>query len=1002
MRMVIRHTARHLVLTFLLSLIVFGQSQRGKISGLVLDEKTREPLIGANVVLVGTTLGAAADLEGRFTILNIQPGKYSVSTSMLGYAKHTLTDVEVFIDRTTDLTIRMNEENVQMKEIVIVAERPKVIKDQTSTATTLDDAQIKAAPAEGLRGLLDLASSFQKNAQGNYSVRGSGSYELNFQINGVEQMNASTSAPGSFASDKANNSWKFDVNPLGVQQIQLISGGFSAEYGNAQAGVVKVVTKEGAPAIKGEVRVEYRPPGQYHFGEYLYDPASYEWHKWGSLDQWMAQRDIILKELKIDLRYKELLERVATDPEARRQYDEIVNREIAWAHNVWVNNHTPSDDNPLGVYDYRKESYTRMLVGFGGPLGRNPDLLRFYFSGEYRKSPTRLPTPERNLVYQNYLLNILYYPIPNHKIKLMAMYQKYRGGLWSGSEDIRWSGLAFTPPGVSTKYYVLVDPVRTEQTITQSINWVYSISSSSFLEVTLAHQNEKYELPYEYVPGYLMEIDRLDSLRDVAGTVLKDGLWWDNAYFRPPFNVSTNYYQDNRTDHVSLSFDYTNQINQTNLLKMGGRFYYWDMVNNGVNSSYQANTYITRSGFAEYYHAYPISGSLYLQDKMEYAGMVANLGLRAEAYNFNVGVPVDRFDPFYQGTSGPGLVGDPSTEPAKTKLILLPRLGISFPIGENTAFRVQYGHFASMPIFSQGLSQRTESGWIGRGNPNLEPKRTINYEFGLQQVIKESHRLDVALYYNDRVSQIGTLRIAALTGSRNRPAGFTSENVPLYSYTTFENNAFGSTTGLELTFERLNPANWSYRLSYSLSQTTDGNYGPQLIYPDNTRNYELRNFTGEFISGSDRTHNFRALLQYAVKPGEGWVLFGMKPFENSVVSITYTAQSGTPFTYRTTFDLKDIINNRKYPLESSMDMNATKTMKVGGYQIILGVRVMNVLNNKWLTPMDTDDDRRNWVEYGITLEDPGNDPLRLSHVVAPYRAYRNLPRQIFFTLGVGF
>jgi hypothetical protein len=272
----------------------------------------------------------------------------------------------------------------------------------------------------------------------------------------------------------------------------------------------------------------------------------------------------------------------------------------------------------------------------------------------------------------------------------------------------------------------------------------------------------------------------------------------------------------------------------------------------------------------------------------------------------------------------------------------------------------------------------------------------------LQQVINESHRLDVALYYNDRVSQIGTLRIAALTGSRNRPAGFTSENVPLYSYTTFENNAFGSTAGLEITFERLNPANWSYRLSYSLSQTTDGNYGPQLIYPDNTRNYELRNFTGEFISGSDRTHNFRALVQYTVKPGEGLSLFGVKPFENSVVGFTYTAQSGIPFTYRTTFDLKDIINNRRYPLESNVDLNATKTMKIGGYQIILGVRAMNILSNKWLTPMDTDDDRRNWVEQGITLEDPGNDPLRLSHVVAPYRTYRNIPRQVFFTIGVGF
>lgn len=573
----------------------FSQAQRGKITGVVIDEQTKEPLISTNVFIEGTTLGAATDLEGRYVILNVPPGTYSVTASMIGYAKVTQTGVGVYIDRTTEVNFRLRDATIQVQEVVVVAERPKIIKDQTSTAQTLDDAQIRSAPIEGLRGALDLAASFQKNAQGNYSIRGSGSYELNFQINGVEQINSSTSAPGAFATDKANNSWKYDVNPLGVQQVQLISGGFSAEYGNAQAGVVKVVTKEGTPQFKGEVRVEYRPPGQYHFGNFIYDHSNYEWQRWGTLDKWMAQRDIILKELKLDIRYKDLMDRSATDPEAKRQFDEIVNREIAWAHDLWVKNHTPSENNPLGVYDYRDYAYTRYLVGVGGPLGKNPEMLKFYFSGEYRKNPTRLPTPERNQIYQNYLLNILYHPTKMQKIKLMGMFQKYRGGIWSGSEDIRWSGLAFTPPGVSTKYYVLVDPVRTEQTITQSLNWVYTINSNSFVEATLSHQNEKYELPYEYLAGWATERDRLDSLGDTRGTILKDGIWWDNQYFRPLFNFSTNYYQDNRTEHWSLSVDYTNQLDPTNLFKAGGRVYYWDMVNNGVNSSFQANTYVARS-----------------------------------------------------------------------------------------------------------------------------------------------------------------------------------------------------------------------------------------------------------------------------------------------------------------------------------------------------------------------------------------------------------------------
>lgn len=983
--------------------ILIAQGGKGKITGRVVDDKTNEPLIGVNVYIEGAFIGATTDVNGRYVILNVQPGKYSLTASMIGYAKVTKKDVEVFIDRTTEVNFRLKDVSIQIQDIVVVAEKPKIIKDQTSTASTIDDEQIRVAAIEGIRGIIDLTSSFMKNAQGDYQVRGSGAYEINFQINGVEQINATTSAPGAFATNKANNSWKYDVNPLGVQQLQMISGGFSAEYGNAQAGVVKVVLKEGTPRFSGDIRMEVRPPGQYHWGPYIYDKNNYEWKKWGSLDNWFKMKDVIISELKLDIRYKELLNQAKNgDPIAQAMWDSIVTKEITWAHNVWVKNHTPSEDNPLGVYDYRNRWYSRILFGFGGPLGRDPNLLKFFISGEYRKSPTRLPTPERDQIYQNYILNITYRPFESHKIKFMGSFQKYRGGIWSGSEDIRWSGLAFTPPGVSTKYYVTVDPVRTEQTVSQSLNWVYTINPKSFIEATISHQQETYILPYEYLAGYGVEVDRLDSLNDPRGVILKDGVWWENNYFRQPFNFSTNYYQDNRTDHWSFSLDYTNQIIPTNLLKAGLRFYYWDMINNGVNSSFQANTYIVRSGFAEYYRAYPIGLAFYIQDKMEYEGMIANIGVRAEAYNFQARVPVDRFNVFYQGAGGPGVRGNPQTEDSKTKFIVLPRLGISFPIGENTAFRIQYGHFASMPIFSQALSQRTESGWIGLGNPNLEPKKTISYEFGLQQVIEETHRLDVALFYNDRVRQIGLLRVASFTGSRNRPAGFTDDNIPLYSYTTFDNNAFGSSIGLEVIFEKAIRDRWNYRLSYTLSQTTEGNYGPQMIYPNNARSYETRNFTGEFLSSSDRTHSFRGMIQYNVEEGGGISIFGLKPFSNFNISLTYTAQSGTPFTYRTTFDLKDVVNNRRYPLESSFDLNAQKQFYLSGTRFLIGLRVMNLFNNKWVTPMDTQDDIRNWVEKGITMDNPGLDPNRLSYLVAPYRAYRNIPRQVFFTLGVGF
>ncbi|MBP9122896.1 MAG: TonB-dependent receptor [Ignavibacteriaceae bacterium] len=1001
--------AKILLLFVLLTGISEIQAQRGKLSGVITDAQTGEKLPGVAVRIDGTNLGGISDIDGNYFILNIPAGKYTVTSSFVGYAKYIVSNVEINIDRTTELDVKLKQSTFEMDEVVVIAEKPKVIKDQTSSSSTIDEEQISAAPIEGLRGILDLTAGFQKNEKGTYSVRGSGSYEVNYQINGVEQINSATTSPGSFGVEKSNNSWKYDVNPIGVQQMQLISGGFSAEYGNAQAGVVKVVLKEGSPRLSGEVRVEYRPPGQYHFGKYIYDESTYEWQKWGQLNNWMAYKDssFFLQDLGITSpsRYKWLYDKVqngtATADELNT-WNNVLSQEINWAYNTWIYNHKPGDDNPLGVYDYRERAYTRVMFGFGGPLGKDPNKLKFFLSGEYKKNPTRLPTSEKDQVYQNYILNMTYQPFTSHKLKLMLGYQNYQGGIWSGSEDIRWAGLAFSPPSNSYKYYVLIDPVRTEQTVTQSLNYIYTLDATSYFEATLTHMSEKYELPYEYLTSYSQERDRLDSLGDRQGNLLKAGSWWETQYFRAPDAFSTLYYQDTRTEYYAASLDFTSQINTGNLIKTGLRLYYWDLFNNGVNSRFKANALVATTGVAEYYTAKPYNIAFYIQDKMEYEGMIANIGVRAEAYNFGADVPVDPFNIVYVGTEGPES-GNLNTEKSKTYFMLLPRIGLSFPIGENTAFRLQYGHFTSMPTFSQALSNRGNKGIVGHGNANLEPKKTIQYEFGLQQVIDEDNRIDVALYYNDRVTQIGLLRYAAYTGTvLNSPSAYTSDNTPLFNYTTFSNNAFGATLGFEISLEKINAKNWMYRFTYSISQTTEGNYGPQVIYPTASAAAESRDYTGEFLSGNDRTHNFRALLQYNWGTGEGPELFGINILENSSLSFTYSVQSGIPFTYRTSFDLKDVVNNRRYPLESMFDLNFMKHVVLeGGYRIVVGLRVMNLFENKWLTPV-SNNDLIDWVDYGTTIDQPGTDPTRISYISSFYKAYRNVPRQVYFTVGFGF
>ena len=197
--------AKILLLFVLLTGISEIQAQRGKLSGEIKDAQTGEKLPGVAVRIDGTNLGGVSNIDGKYFILNIPAGKYTVTSSFVGYAKYIVSNVEINIDRTTELDVKLKQSTFDMDEVIVVAEKPKVIKDQTSSSSTIDEEQIAAAPIEGLRGILDLTAGFQKNEKGTYSVRGSGSYEVNYQINGVEQINSATTSPGSFGVEKSNN-----------------------------------------------------------------------------------------------------------------------------------------------------------------------------------------------------------------------------------------------------------------------------------------------------------------------------------------------------------------------------------------------------------------------------------------------------------------------------------------------------------------------------------------------------------------------------------------------------------------------------------------------------------------------------------------------------------------------------------------------------------------------------------------------------------------------------
>lgn len=231
--------SRLLVITLVVLLcgtgVVMG-GQTGKIAGRVFDAQTREPLPGASIVIEGTRQGAAANVDGYYFINNVAPGTYTLSVGLVGYQRAVIRNVLVKIDLTTTQDVAINPTSVSVSEVVITADRPLVQKDLTSTSVTVSSEDIRLMPVENVDQVINL----QAGVVGGH-FRGGRSDEVLYLVDGVS------------VTDPFNNSRGITVENSSIRQMEVISGAFNAEYGQAMSGVVNIVTQEGSSSYHGSL-----------------------------------------------------------------------------------------------------------------------------------------------------------------------------------------------------------------------------------------------------------------------------------------------------------------------------------------------------------------------------------------------------------------------------------------------------------------------------------------------------------------------------------------------------------------------------------------------------------------------------------------------------------------------------------------------------------------------------------------------------------------------------
>lgn len=208
-------------------------AQVGKLAGRITDDESGDPLVGVNVVIEDTRLGAATDLAGEYFILNVSTGRYTVRVSAVGFVAQNVVNVEIASGKTTRLNLALRHSFLPMEEVTVVWEKPPVDLQETSMRATVRQETIESLPVQTVDQILELQAGAVTDADGELHLRGGRTGEIVYYVDGQRIEDPLTGESSLFIHREA------------IEELTLLSGTFNAEYGDAMSGIVQVITREG-------------------------------------------------------------------------------------------------------------------------------------------------------------------------------------------------------------------------------------------------------------------------------------------------------------------------------------------------------------------------------------------------------------------------------------------------------------------------------------------------------------------------------------------------------------------------------------------------------------------------------------------------------------------------------------------------------------------------------------------------------------------------------------
>ncbi|MCE5270907.1 TonB-dependent receptor [bacterium] len=940
-----------------------GQINTGKIEGTVRDRDTGSPLVGVQVTVAGTRLGNISNKDGYYFILNVPAGIQSITASFTGYQSATVEGQRIQAGQTTTLNFQLSQAVIEMEGLVVEGESEILVaRDNTQTKRRFTSEVTANIAANDLDNVIALQPGVERTEQG-FQIRGGRVGEEVMFVDGVmvKDFTASPMSPNtgeSFIQENAGYTPNTrDNNPLdigtnAVEEVQVLTGGFNAEYGNAQSGVINIVTQEGQPQYKGRVR--FRTDGQQpRTSDYGFNETQLSF---GGPIQPVEQAYFFL----------------STEMQGRADF-------------------TPAPGSAVGGFRGFDQSFADRI---NDVLRNEPLITRQFSLDDFRAA--------RAKVFSDPGAQLYYNPNP-------ARLPGNEGDRWLISGKLTWSpmkGLKLLASDhfsrLQRRYYTHEDIFLTEdhkatrtrsQSMTGGADWVIhqsaersinlQVRANYFRDNTISYSSLKDFDSRGTVGGfsfkdYVFTVEDLKNIIGEDGQPLQDVITGNEKYL--PYGMSNsrnnaqfyeNVYQDINDNPFGVSdkegplmhgqiisyaplrevsrnikADLDVQVDRHNRAKLGVDAHYLHVFRNILTAS--------SSSLDNMNNVLPKVISAYGQNRIDLGDFVCDVGLRW-----------DWFDPVQVRTSIGGAV---ISEKVDSRDVLSPRLGIGFPVTDRSQIRFSYGQFNQPPPFDVFYS--------GENRGGLTFSRTTAFESGFSLLLGEDYLLDFVGFNRDVDGNVSMREmVEPETGTRR------------YYLTNLDN---GNVKGFDLTlsqrFNRYYSQNLSYTLSFSRATGSEIRSGTAYNGVDPV--------TGEYLSvpsalrpvSGDRTHSLSYILNLRLPadfaPGTVWG----SVLRNASSFVTFSLKSGQAYTRINpeSFGYMETVNASRLPSEFNIDLRFSRQFDLGGKRsVVVFGEVFNLLNHTLSWPMYTRFDDRQHEALAVTnvLEDaenravaPQNDP----------------------------